>query len=161
MDEEMTDKQKARLDASVRALGSSQQDRSRFTRLQDEVSSFPKNAVSELFMSAPATWEKTMRAELRKIDKVSFSDCDDETVIWPNRPYHYGMGRIREYSSWFDTLNEKDQQTEIAASRIRYEIYYQTLADVLIERMKDLGYNLTPHRPTQTGGLEPELEFSR
>jgi len=104
----------------------------------------PRNAVTELFLAAPHELHDAMREELKKIDHVSYHDTHDTQLIWPRAPYHYGMGRIQRYEHWLSEQSEEDRQAEILACRIRYEAHYQHMAFLLVERMKELGHDLTP-----------------
>jgi hypothetical protein len=85
--------------------------------------------------------------------------CDNDEVTWPDVPYHYGMGRIKAYEEWLARLSETDRQKEIAACRARYEAYYHTVADELVNRMSKLGYDLEPFRARlERGRGGPEYE---
>lgn len=108
----------------------------------------PRNEVGELLGEVPFDSElyALMKEEIKKIDPSYYSDSDDEAGTWPNVPYHYGMGRIKAYEEWLDGLSEGSQKAEIAACRVRYETHYHTVADALVKRMKEIGYDLAPLR---------------
>jgi hypothetical protein len=102
----------------------------------------PRNAVAELLKSTPSALHDAIVREAKKIDKVSYTDTSDDGAVWPNAPYHYGMGRIKAYEDWLARLSENERNAEIAACRNRYEAHYKTVADVLIARMKELDHDL-------------------
>jgi len=99
----------------------------------------PRNAVNDLFAKAPFDLQKLMREQLEVVSKKN------PVGTWPYEPYHYGMGRIMEYENWLARLSEEERKREIAACRTRYEAHYQRNADLLVERMRDLGHELEPH----------------
>lgn len=47
---------------------------------------------------------------------MSDKKAEDKELMWPEAPYHYGMGRIREYEAWFHTLNKDEQKIEKKAA---------------------------------------------
>lgn len=98
----------------------------------------PRNAVSELFSSVSRDLLPVLVEECRKIRE---NDSDDDT--WPDAPYHYGMGRIREYDDWLHSLSVEDQEKEIAAGHARYEEQNDRIATLLIARMKELSHDIT------------------
>lgn len=78
------------------------------------------------------------REARRKLEEEEASGAD----VWPNVPYHYGMGRIQAYERWLESLSEEEREEEIAACRARYERHYQRVADALAARMKEKGHDL-------------------
>jgi hypothetical protein len=110
----------------------------------------PRNAVQEIItevmLSAPDLWP-IVDAELTKIDPVSSDGNCDPKLIWPDTPYHYGMGKIQEYDTWLSSLNPQERQAEVAASEQRYESHYQNVANQLVTRLEQLGRDLSALRP--------------
>ena len=113
----------------------------------------PRNAVTELFKSTPPELRDAM---IREVEKIT-----DDAAKWPNAPYHYGMGRIKAYEEWLARLSEKDRKAEIAASRVRYENHYQRVADLVVDRMNELGHDLVASRPPHERKRERGRGYAR
>ena len=114
----------------------------------------PRNAVTELMVSAPAHVRDLMAQELAKIRKKT------EDAEWPEVPYHYGMGRIKAYEDWLASLSEEERKREIQACRARYVAHYQGEADLLIKRMRELGHDIEPNTRRRTEE-EREPDYGR
>jgi hypothetical protein len=97
----------------------------------------PRNAVNELIQRVPD--------ELRQLLIETWKEHDKQSESWPDVPYHYGQGRIREYEVWRDSLSEQDQKQEIAAVRVRYEAYYDAMARSLVEVMAKQGHDISTY----------------
>jgi hypothetical protein len=103
----------------------------------------PRNAVEELIQEVPDELRQLLRETWREHDKQSFNSTDDES--WPDVPYHYGQGRLREYEVWCDSLTEQDRNLEIFASRVRYETYYDAMAHFLVWVMAKQGLDISAY----------------
>lgn len=107
----------------------------------------PRNAVNELIQRVPDKLREPLTQTWKEHDKQSFAHTDSES--WPDVPYHYGQGRIREYEIWCDSLSEQDQKNEIAASRGRYEAYYALMARGLVSVMAERGCDISVYLATE------------
>jgi hypothetical protein len=97
----------------------------------------PRNAVNELIQRVPD--------ELRQLLIETWKEHEKQSESWPDVPYHYGQGRIREYEVWRDSLSEQDQKQEIAAVRVRYEAYYDAMARSLVGVMAKQGHDISTY----------------
>ena len=69
----------------------------------------PRNAVEELIKKVP---DELGQLLMRERDKFEHTDSES----WPDVPYHYGQGLVREYGVWLRSLSKQDQEKEIAES---------------------------------------------
>jgi hypothetical protein len=103
----------------------------------------PRNAVEQLIQKVPDELRPLLTETWHELDKQSFEHTDSES--WPDVPYHYGQGRIREYEVWRDSLREQDGKDENAAVRIRYETYYDAMARFLVWVMAKQGHDISAY----------------
>jgi hypothetical protein len=83
---------------------------------------FPReNAANELIQEVPEELRQLLREAWQGHHKQFWKR-------WPHVPYHYGQGRILGYELWRGSLSEQDQKQEDAAAYIRYEAYYDAVA---------------------------------
>jgi hypothetical protein len=98
----------------------------------------PRNAVEQLIQKVPD--------ELRPLLTETWHELEHtDSESWPDVPYHYGQGRIREYEVWRDSLREQDRKDENAAVRIRYETYYDAMARFLVWVMAKQGHDISAY----------------
>jgi hypothetical protein len=68
------------------------------------------------------------------------------------------QGRLKEYDDWFDSLSERDQQTEIAATRKRYEAYYDAMALFLVWVVAKEGHDISAYHPLAVLTRQPRRQ---
>jgi hypothetical protein len=111
---------------------------SREELVSDDDYIFPRDAVSDLIQKVPDELRQLLIDACGELNK----QCSES---WPDVPYHYGQGRIREYEVWRDSLSEQDQKQELAAVRIRYEAYNDAMAQFLVWVMAKQGHDISKY----------------
>lgn len=113
----------------------------------------PRNAVTQLFLQVPERLHGLLRELSRSHDKQSYDGPD--SVSWPQVPYHYGQGRLLGYDRWLGSLSDQDQKKEVAATRVRYENYYDQMARVLVTAMAEKGHDISAYlRPASRSNTQ-------
>ncbi len=101
----------------------------------------PRNAVNELIQKVPDDLRQLLTKAWHEHDKQTFGGSES----WPDVPYHYGQGHIREYDDWLGSLSEQDQKKESAAVRERYEAYYDRMAQLLVSVVAEQGHHISSY----------------
>ena len=115
----------------------------------------PRNAVTELFLSAP----ENLRSVFMEVSKEA--EKANPAGEWPAVPYHYGMGRIQAYEEWLATLDEEELAAQIALSRETYETYYEGLASQIVSKLAERGIDLSPHIAERKAKQENDARLQR
>jgi hypothetical protein len=122
------------------------------SRMHDYVP--PHNALMELFEATPKKLRGVMLGQLREIRQGR-----PETQ-WPQAAYHYGMGRNKAYEAALGKLSAEERLREIARCKVLYESTYRIDADLVIHRMRALGYSVEPVRGGYAG-FKGEQDYKR
>jgi hypothetical protein len=104
---------------------------------QDDLHSTPWDAVAAFLNAAPNSEVRAiMEAQLEEVEALT------PKPMWPDAPYHIGMGKIDDYDKWLSTLNEGKREQEIKESHRRYEEHSLNKASGLATRMRRLEYHI-------------------